>query len=179
MTSESQLEGLTLMITGTNRGLGAALVAAALARGARHVYAGTRHPSSLVDHRVTPIRLDITNADDIAAAAGEIEHLDVLINNAGVLRFDDLKTQASLTEHLEVNLLGPYALTQALLPHLIVARGRLVNILSTAALAPLPVSPAYSLSKAAGFSMTQSLRALLSAAGVRVHAVLPGRSTPT
>ena len=172
--STARLDGLTIMITGANRGLGAALVAEALSRGARHVYAGTRRPLSVVDHRVTPVRLDVTDAGDIAAVAREIDELDVLINNAGVLRFDDLTDRGSLNEHLAVNLFGPYALTQALLPRLIDARGRLVNILSIAALAPLPVTPAYSLSKAAAFSMTQSWRALLAATGVRAHAVLAG-----
>ena len=162
------------MITGANRGLGAALVAEALSRGAGHVYAGTRRPLSVVDHRITPMRLDVTDAGDIAAVAREIDQLDVLINNAGVLRFDDLTDHGSLNEHLAVNLFGPHALTQALLPRLIDARGRLVNILSIAALAPLPVTPAYSLSKAAAFSMTQSWRALLAATGVRAHAVLAG-----
>jgi len=174
MTSTARLDGLTIMITGANRGLGAALVTEALSRGAGRVYAGSRHPLPFVDHRVIPVRLDVTDADDIAAAADEIDELDVLINNAGILRYDDLTDRASLNEHLAVNLFGPHALTQALLPRLIDARGRLVNILSIAALAPLPVTPAYSLSKAAAFSMTQSLRALLTATGVRIHAVLAG-----
>ena len=174
MTSTARLDGLTIMITGANRGLGAALVTEALSRGARRVYAGTRHPLPFVDSRVTPLQLDVTNAGDIDAAAGEIDELDVLINNAGILRFDDLTDRASVDEHLAVNLFGPHALTQALLPRLIDARGRLVNILSIAALAPLPVTPAYSMSKAAAFSITQSLRALLTPTGVRVHAVLAG-----
>lgn len=172
--STARLDGLTIMITGANRGLGAALVTDALSRGARRVYAGTRHPLSVVDHRVVPLRLDVTDASDIAAVADEIAELDVLINNAGVLRFDDLTDPDSLNEHLAVNLFGPHAVTLALLPRLTDAHGRLVNILSIAALAPLPVTPAYSLSKAAAFSMTQSLRALLAAEGVRVHAVLAG-----
>lgn len=174
MTSAARLDGLTIMITGANRGLGAALVTEALARGARHVYAGTRHPLPFVDPRVTALQLDLTDASDIAAAAAEVDELDVLINNAGILRFDDLTDRNSVDEHLAVNVFGPHALTQALLPRLIVARGRLVNVLSIAALAPLPVTPAYSMSKAAAFSMTQSLRALLTPTGVRVHAVLAG-----
>lgn len=174
MTFAARLDGLTIMITGANRGLGAALVTEALARGARHVHAGTRHPLPFVDPRVTALQLDLTNASDIAAAAAEVDQLDVLINNAGILRFDDLTDRASVEEHLAVNVFGPHALTQALLPRLIDARGRLVNVLSVAALAPLPVTPAYSMSKAAAFSMTQSLRALLTPTGVRVHAVLAG-----
>jgi NAD(P)-dependent dehydrogenase (short-subunit alcohol dehydrogenase family) len=174
MTSSAALDGLTVMITGANRGLGAALVTEALARGARQVYAGTRHPLPFTDHRVTPLKLDVTDAGDIAAAADEIDALDVLVNNAGFLRFDDLSDQASLSDHLAVNLFGTYALTQALLPRLVDARGRIVNILSISALAALPLTASYSVSKAAAFSMTQSLRGLLGATGVRVHAVLAG-----
>lgn len=172
--STTGLDGATIMITGANRGLGAALVADALRRGAHRVYAGTRHPLAVADRRVTPLQLDVTSANDIAAVARRIDCLDVLINNAGMLAFDDLTDHATLNEQLAVHLFGPRALTQALLPRLTDSRGRIVNILSIAALAPLPVTPAYSLSKAAAFSMTQSQRALLAASGVRVHAVLAG-----
>jgi short-subunit dehydrogenase len=64
--------------------------------------------------------------------------------------------------------------TQAFLPLLTRSRGAIVNVLSVAALAPLPIIPAYSISKAAEFNLTQSLRALLAGRGVRVHAVLTG-----
>ena len=150
------------MITGANRGLGAALVTDALSRGAGHVYAGTRRLLPLTDHRVTPLQPDVTDSGDIAAAAREIDEIDVLINNAGLLRFDDLTDHASLSEHLAVNLFGTHALTQGLLPRLIDAHGRLVNIHSISALAPLPVTPAYSVSKAAAMPgrSTDMLRAV-------------------
>jgi short-subunit dehydrogenase len=64
--------------------------------------------------------------------------------------------------------------TQAFLPLLARSRGAIVNVLSEVALAPFPLVAAYSISKAAAFSMTQSLRALLAARGVSVHAVLAG-----
>ena len=79
-----------------------------------------------------------------------------------------------LEQHLAVNLFGPYGVTQAFLPLLTRSRGAIVNNVSTMALAPLPLTPAYSISKAAAFSLTQSLRALLAGRGVRVHAVLTG-----
>jgi short-subunit dehydrogenase len=63
---------------------------------------------------------------------------------------------------------------QAFLPALSRSRGAIVNILSRNSLAPIPVMPAYSISKAAAFSLTQSLRVLLAGQGLRVHAVLPG-----
>ena len=164
----------TVLVTGANRGIGRALVAEALRRGATRVYAGTRQPLTDPDSRVTPLTLDITNAAQILAAAGQIESLDLLINNAGVFRYDDLNDRAELDHHLAVNLFGTYRLTQAMLPLLVRSRGTIVNNLSLTALAPLPITPAYSISKAAAFSLTQSLRALLAGQGVRVHAVLTG-----
>jgi short-subunit dehydrogenase len=98
----------------------------------------------------------------------------MLINNAGIALYDDLSDRAALERHLGVNLFGTYGVTQAFMPHLTRSRGAIVNILSTNALAPLPLIPAYSISKAAAFNLTQSLRALLAERGVRVHAVLTG-----
>ena len=143
--------------------------------GARRVYAGTRQPLAHADDRVTPLNLDITSAAQIQEAAGQVASLDMLINNAGVALPDDLTDPAALERHLAVNLFGTYAVTRAFLPAVTRSRGAIVNILSVNALAPLPlIIPAYSVSKAAAFSLTQSLRALLAAQGVRVHAVLPG-----
>ena len=164
----------TVLVTGANRGIGQALVTEALARGARRVYAGTRQPLAHPDERVTPLRLDVTNLVQIQAAAGQIGSLDILINNAGVFLPDDLGDRAALEGHLAVNLFGTHAVTQAFLPQLARSRGAIVNILSANSLAPLPLIPAYSISKAAAFSLTQSLRALLAGRGVRVHAVLTG-----
>ncbi len=127
------MAGKTVLVTGANRGIGQALVNEALARGARRVYAGIRQPLAHPNSRVTPLMLDVTSAAQVQAAAGQVESLDVLINNAGVFLFDDLSDPAAL-----------------------------------------PLTPAYSISKAAAFSLTQSLRALLAGRGVRVHAVLTG-----
>jgi NAD(P)-dependent dehydrogenase (short-subunit alcohol dehydrogenase family) len=165
----------TILITGANRGIGQALAAEALARGARRVYAGTRQPLAHPDERVTPLSLDVTSAEQIEAAASQVGSLDMLISNAGIALPDDLTDLASLERHLAVNLFGTYAVIQAFLPAVIRSGGAIVNILSVNALAPLPfVIPAYSVSKAAAFSLTQSLRASLAGRGVRVHAVLPG-----
>jgi NAD(P)-dependent dehydrogenase (short-subunit alcohol dehydrogenase family) len=164
----------TVLVTGANRGIGQALVTEALARGARRVYAGTRQPLAHPDERVTPLRLDVTNLVQIQAAAGQIGSLDILINNAGVFLPDDLGDRAALDGHLAVNLFGTHAVTQAFLPKLTHSRGAIVNNVSLAALAPIPLTPAYSISKAAAFNLTQSLRALLAGRGVRVHAVLTG-----
>ena len=164
----------TVLVTGANRGIGQALVEEALNRGAKRVYAGARQPLTHGDGRVTPLTLDVTNAAQIQRAVDEVDSLDILINNAGVALYDDLSDRAVLERHLAVNLFGAYGVTQAFLPLLTGSKGAIVNNLSANALAPLPLIPAYSISKAAAFNMTQSLRVLLAARGVRVHAVLTG-----
>jgi NAD(P)-dependent dehydrogenase (short-subunit alcohol dehydrogenase family) len=168
------VEGKTVLVTGANRGIGRALAAEALNRGASRVYAGTRKPMSHPDPRITPVILDVTTTADIQGAARQIGSLDILINNAGVFLFDDLSDRAALEGHLAVNLYGTYDVTRAFLPALTRSGGAIVTIGSVAALAPVPLTPAYSLSKAAAFNLAQSLRILLARQGVRVHAVLAG-----
>jgi NAD(P)-dependent dehydrogenase (short-subunit alcohol dehydrogenase family) len=172
--TEDTLAGRTVLVTGANRGIGRALVDEALRRGARRVYAGSRRPFAHPDERVTALVLDITDDEQVEAAAGRVDELDLLINNAGLARYDDLADRAVLEEHLAVNLFGTRAVSRALLPQLLRSRGAVVNVLSVAALAALPVIPAYSISKAAALSFTQTLRAQLAGRGVRVHAVLAG-----
>jgi len=163
-----------VLITGANRGIGHALVEEALRRGASRVYAGTRQPLAHPDVRVTSLTLDVTDAAQIREAVESVESLDILINNAGLALYDDLSDRATLEQHLAVNLFGPYGVTQAFLPLLTRSRGDIVNNVSMMALAPLPLTPAYAISKAAAFNLTQSLRALLAGRGVTVHAVLTG-----
>ena len=168
------IEDKVVLVTGANRGIGQALVEEALRRGARRVYAGTRQPLAHPDERVTALMLDVTNAAQIQAAVEAVESLDILINNAGVALYDDLSDRATIEQHLAVNLFGTYAVTQAFLPLLTQSRGAIVNGLSLAAFASLPIIPAYSISKAASFSLSQSLRALLAGQGVSVHSVMTG-----
>jgi NAD(P)-dependent dehydrogenase (short-subunit alcohol dehydrogenase family) len=153
--TDMTIDGKAVLVTGANRGIGQALVTEALARGASRVYAGTRRPLAHPDPRVTPLTLD-------------------LINNAGIALYDDLGDRAALEQHLAVNLYGTYGVTQAFLPLLASSQGAIVNNVSTMAVAPFPFTPAYAISKAAAFNLTQSLRALLAGRGIRVHAVLTG-----
>lgn len=164
----------TVLITGANRGIGRALVSEALRRGAKKIYAGMRGALQNGDPRVTPLALDVTNALQIREAVEQVDTLDLLINNAGVAASDDLSDADAIDQHLAVNLLGPLHVTRAFLPLLTRSKGAIVNNLSVVALAPLPIIPAYSISKAAALSMTQSLRAILAGQGVQVHAVILG-----
>lgn len=174
MSTKDPFADRTFLITGANRGLGRSLVQEALSRGARHVFAGSRQPLTHPNTRVTPLRLDITDAAQVEAAAQAVEDLDVLINNAGIARYGDLSDREALERQVAVNLFGPYAMMQAFHDKLIAAGGTVVNVLSLAAVAPVPLTASYSVSKAAAFSLTQASRMLLAGQGVRVHAVLSG-----
>jgi len=164
----------TVLVTGANRGIGKALVEEALRRGAQRVYAGTRGALTIADERVSPLTLDVTNAAQIQQAVNEVDTLDVLINNAGIALYDDLSNSGAIEQSLAVNLFGTFNVTRAFLPLLKRSKGTIVNNLSLMALAPLPLTPSYAISKAAAFNMTQSLRAILAGQGVKVHGVFLG-----
>ncbi len=168
------IQDKTILITGANRGIGRALVDEALRRGAKRLYAGTRGALEIPDERVTPLLLDVTNASQIRQAVEQVPSLDVLVNNAGIAVYDDLTNFEVIEKHLAVNFLGLLRVTHAFLPVLRRSRGAIVNNLSMVGLAALPIIPAYSVSKAAAFNVTQSLRALLAGEGVSVHAVVLG-----
>lgn len=168
------LSNKTFLITGSNRGIGRALVTEALARGAKTVYAAMRTPEPSTDPRVVPIRLDITDRVQIQQAVARVPALDVLINNAGIAGYDNLGNPEVLEEHLKVNLVGTYQTTLAFLPLLKASRGAVVNNLSILAIAPMPLIPSYSISKAALSNLTQSLRGLLKAQSIAVHGVFLG-----
>jgi NAD(P)-dependent dehydrogenase (short-subunit alcohol dehydrogenase family) len=174
MTNGTNVTNKTVLITGANRGIGRALVDEALKRGAQRVYAAVRAEFRHPDPRVTPIILDVTNPAQIQCAVEQVGSLDVLINDAGIAIYDDLSKPEVIEQHLAVNLFGPLRMTHAFLPLLRRSRGAIVNNLSLVALAALPMIPAYSISKAAAFNMTQSFRALLASEGIRVHGVVLG-----
>jgi NAD(P)-dependent dehydrogenase (short-subunit alcohol dehydrogenase family) len=168
------IENKVVLITGAKRGVGRAMVQEALSGGANRVYGATRQPFTHSDGRVVPLTLDVTNATQIQAAVEKVEALDILINNAGMDLHNDLSDRANLERHLAVNLFGTYGVSQAFLPVVARSRGAMVNVLSLAALASVPFTPAYSVSKAAAFSLTQALRALWAGQGVKIHAVFAG-----
>ena len=168
------IHGKTVLVTGASRGIGQALVEEALRRGAAQVYAAARRPVAHPDERVTPLTMDVTDAQQVQEAAASVGLLHLLINNAGIQPVDDLSEPAALEQALAVNLIGPWRVSQAFLPALTRTSGTIVNNVSLAAIAPVPFAPSYSISKAAELSLTQSLRMLLARHGVTVHSVLTG-----
>jgi NAD(P)-dependent dehydrogenase (short-subunit alcohol dehydrogenase family) len=171
-----KIENSIALVTGANRGIGAAFVDALLAAGAAKVYAAARQPITHADPRVVPLVLDVTDTAAIAALAARAGDVTLLINNAGALEGGDLFAAGAdaLERQLQVNALAPLRLSAALVPALRRARGAIVNILSVVGLAPMPGLASYSASKAAAASLTGSLRASLAGDGVAVHAVFPG-----
>lgn len=161
-----------VLVTGANRGLGKALAQAALAAGARKVYAAARQPSSVDLAGVIPLQLDVTNAADIAAAVQAIPDLSILINNAGISSGSGVTTPQALQAaraELETNFFGPLALSHAFAP--VLGRnggGAIINILSALSWISLPGTGTYSASKAAAWALTNGLRGELAAQGTQV-----------
>lgn len=168
-----------VLVTGGNRGLGKALVQAFLAAGARKVYVGSRTPIETSDPRLVPIKLDITNEEDVAAAAEACQDVTILMNNAGVATsFTSLLTAPSVDgarQEMETNYFGTLAMVRAFAPHLKKnGGGTLVNMLSVLSWFTTPVSASYSASKYAALSLTQGMRIELRSQGTLVTAVHAG-----
>jgi NAD(P)-dependent dehydrogenase (short-subunit alcohol dehydrogenase family) len=176
-----RIEGAVALVTGANRGLGRALTEALLARGVKKVYAAARDTETLGalhDARVVPLRLDVTDADQIRAATEAASDVELVFNNAGVALATGIAGSMILGQarrEMEVNYFGPLQLLQALAPAL--ARnggGAVVNVGSAAGLSNVAFFPTYSASKAALHSLTQAARVLLRAQGASVFGVYAG-----
>src|SRR4051794_3247140 len=114
-----QVANATILITGSNRGLGLAFAREALARGARKVYAAARDPSQITLPGVVPIRLDVTNDDDIALAAAQCSDVTLVINNAGIANVGGFLAEdgvSSARKHLETNFFGMLGVSRAFAP---------------------------------------------------------------
>jgi NAD(P)-dependent dehydrogenase (short-subunit alcohol dehydrogenase family) len=180
MSQEFEVRGAVALVTGANRGLGAAYVRGLLEAGAARVYAAARNPETVesADPRVVPVRLDVKDAASIAAAAEQCADVTLLVNNAGVAFGARLLGAASTDaarEEMEVNYFGTLNVLRAFAPVLAAGGGgAVVNVLSIASRVNLPTIGSYSASKAASLSMTQGVRAELAEQGTRVLAVMPG-----
>jgi NAD(P)-dependent dehydrogenase (short-subunit alcohol dehydrogenase family) len=157
-----QIKGSTALVTGANRGLGAAYARALLAAGAKKVYAGARDPSSVTLDGVVPLKLDVTNRIDIDEAAKQCTDVAIVINNAGVIGGTPLLTddgEKGLHAVLATNLHGIHAISRAFAPILKTnGGGAIVNMLSALSWISMPGTGAYSVSKAAAWALTNGLR---------------------
>jgi NAD(P)-dependent dehydrogenase (short-subunit alcohol dehydrogenase family) len=185
-TNNYPISGTTALVTGANRGIGRAIVDALLARGAAKVYATARNTDSLKalvaasGGRVVALQLDVTNPEQIRAAAAAAGDVRLLINNAGIVKkflgdFTDAEWIEAGRGEFETNVLGVLAVTQAFAPTLKSRPGSaVVTIGSTAGLVNFPMITTYSVSKAAVHSLTQAIRAHLAPHQVYVAGVYPG-----
>ena len=177
-----QIRDSVALVSGANRGIGRALVEALLEQGARRVYAGARDLTKLGDvaaldrARVRPLRLDVTNPGDARAAALAATDVNLLINNAAIatIAAPADSSVGVIRDNMETNFFGLVNVTSAFIPTLREHQGAIVNMLTFVALASMPILAAYNASKAAGWSLTQSLRADLAKHGIAVHGVFPG-----
>jgi NAD(P)-dependent dehydrogenase (short-subunit alcohol dehydrogenase family) len=167
-----QIKDAVVFITGANRGLGLAYARAALAAGARKVYAGARDPASITLPGVHPVRLDVTDARQVAAAAAACGDVTLVINNAGISRSRPMlapDAAAAMRAEFDTNVYGLLAVSQAFAPVLKAhGGGALVNVLSALSWVAIPAFATYSASKSAAWAITNSLRNELRAQGTQV-----------
>jgi NAD(P)-dependent dehydrogenase (short-subunit alcohol dehydrogenase family) len=177
-----QIERAKVLLTGANRGSGRALARALRDAGAEKIYLGARRPETLApllaidDSRFVPVRLDITDQSLVDGVAAQAADVNLLINNAGVITFGNALDVplATIEETFRTTFFGALRMVRAFAP--VIERnggGAVVNVLTLLALASVPSLSAYNASKAAAWSMTQSLRAALVDKGIAVHAVFP------
>lgn len=186
-TSRTRLAGKTVLITGGSDGIGLGMAQAFAAAGA-FVILAARNQDKLAQAQTTlagdsaAIPADLARpgaAETLAAAVLALGRgLDVLVNNAGIGRFDPIEavTEEGFETHLTLNLRTPFFLTRALIPALTATRGTIINISSYFADRMLPgrLSSVYSMTKGGLDSLTKALAFELGPVGVRVNAIAPG-----
>ena len=178
------IENKTALVTGANRGIGKTITETFLNKGASKVYVGVRELSkaqALVDQygdRVEAIEIDLAKPETITAAANHAQDVDVVVNNAGVLKTaTPLASDAldSLNYEMEMNVGGLIRMAQAFAPVLKKnGGGALVQLNSIASMKNFAPFTTYSASKAAAYSVTQGLRDELAEQGTSVISVHPG-----
>ncbi len=173
-----------VLISGANRGIGKSFATQALKMGAKKVYACARDESSLTElvaeygDKVVPLTLDVTNQEQIDAAAATARDVEVLINNSGMAGGGPIVNNPNPADQrmeMEVNYFGMMNMSSAFAPILKTnGGGAIINVLSVAALSNFAFAPGYSASKAAGRSLTQALRVELAKQNTLVSGVFPG-----
>jgi NAD(P)-dependent dehydrogenase (short-subunit alcohol dehydrogenase family) len=170
-----KIKDSVVFITGANRGLGLAYARAALAAGAKKVYAAARDPKSITLEGVHAIALDVTKPEQIEAAARACGDVTLLVNNAGISRGSGLLSPAAMDvarDEFETNFFGPWALSRAFAP--VLAKnggGAIVNVLSALSWVSLPGAATYSTTKSATWSLSNGLRNELRGQGTQVVGV--------
>jgi NAD(P)-dependent dehydrogenase (short-subunit alcohol dehydrogenase family) len=173
------IKGRVALVTGANRGIGAAIVEALIAAGAGRVYAAMRTPNGAPSHpNVVPIALDVTDPAQVVRVAEATADVEILVNNAGLALGQSLLTPSdplAAKREMQVNYFGTLRMCQAYAPVLKKnGGGAIVNVLSILSRVSMPQLGSYAASKAATFSLTQAVRGELAAQGTLVIGVMPG-----
>jgi uncharacterized oxidoreductase len=175
----------TILITGGSAGIGLAFALKFLELGNEVIVTGRRQ--SVLDEvrakypKLHTIQSDVADPSQIAALGTRVKaafpKLDVLMNNAGIMLYKNLKAPAAdlagLMAEMNVNVGGVIGATSAFIDILTRNKGTLINVSSALAFVPLPAAPIYSATKAAIHSYTQSLRFQLEETGVEVIELMP------
>jgi NAD(P)-dependent dehydrogenase (short-subunit alcohol dehydrogenase family) len=173
-----RIAGACVLVTGANRGLGRVFAQTLVSRGAAVVYAGARDPARITIDRVEPVRLDVTRAEEVAAAATRCADVNILINNAGLMRFAPVLAAPGIDaarEEMETNYFGTMRMCRAFAPVLAAnGGGALVNILSIVSWFANPLNSSYCASKSAEWSLTNAARIELRRQGTLVTGVFAG-----
>lgn len=184
MTINYDIKNKTALVTGANRGIGKVIVETFLEKGATKVYSGVRNLNTaepLIEQygdRVEAIQIDLGKPETITAAAQQAIDVEVVVNNAGVLKVStplDVDALESLNYEMEINVGGLIRMAQAFAPVLKAnGGGAFIQLNSVASIKNFVSLATYSASKAAAYSITQALRELLSEQGTAVVSVHPG-----
>jgi len=174
------LSNKVVLVTGANRGIGAAIVHEMLKAGVAKIYATARDPKTLPsfgDARVIPLQLDITSDASVNAATHAVKDVDVLVNNAGTLAFGDYISSnwETFEDDMRTNFFGSLRVLRAFTPQFVARKaGTIANVSSVVGLSAVPMMAGYSASKAALHSLTQSLRGTLEKDNITVIGIYPG-----
>lgn len=172
-----QLKDAVVLVTGANRGIGAQFVTRLQERGAAKIYAASRDPEAVVADGVEPLRLDVTDPSQIEAAAARAGDVNVLINNAGISTGTSLVSgpASEIRREMDTNFFGPLLMTRAFASILKAnGGGAILNVISALSWFTSPGAGAYSASKAAAWSLTDSTRLELASQGTHVVGVHMG-----
>ena len=182
--SNITVKDAVVFVTGANRGIGRAIAEVAAERGAKKVYAAARDAGGVQDlveqypQQVAAVQLDVTNGEQIQAAAAQAQDVQILINNAGVAGYSGFvyhhDPEAARLE-MDVNYFGPLNVTRAFGDAIVGnGNGAVATVISVGGLTNFPMAATYSASKAAAHSLAQGLRAELGPQGVAVFGIYPG-----
>lgn len=173
-----EIERSVALVSGANRGLGKAYAEALIEAGALKVYAGARNPETITDPRLTPVKLDITDRTQVAAAAERCGDVNLVINNAGVAQLQTIigdEAEEVLRREMEVNVFGLHSMMSAFAPVLgSNGGGAMVNMLSVVSWFTSPFNAPYCASKHAALALTDAARIQLRAQGTLMVGVYAG-----